>query len=187
MKKANCITFVSILNTIHIEGITTKTTLMTYQSLYTEFWFALKDFCHFALLSKTINKNSRGEIPPDNAEKIEILECRGAITRDEIEIDCVIKIIEKLDLVLHQPIEEQKNYCYAICTNMVNDCFRKLPPDNFKIVSLSSMIEGTNIAPEDTYTYEDIITDDTYNPERLYFERETIKELEKLEAKEAKE
>lgn len=188
MKKATCITFANILNTIRMEGITTKTTLMTYQSLYTEFWFELKDFCHFALLSKTIGKNSKGEILLGNTEKIEMLECRGAITRDEIEIDCAIKIIEKLDLVLHQPIEKQKNYCYAICNNMVNDCFRKLPPDDFKIVSLNSMIEGTSIAPEDTYTYEDIITDDTYNPERVYFERETIKELKKeLEAKEATE
>lgn len=188
MKKANCNAFVNILNTIHEVGITTKAGLMADQLLYTEFWLALKDFCHFALLSKTSGKNAKGEILPGNIGKIDVLEMRGATTRDEIETDCVIKIIEKLDLVLRQPIEKQKNYCYAICNNMVNDCFRKLPPDDFKIVSLNSTIEGTNVAAEDAYTYEDIIAADTYNPERLHVERETVKELKKeLKAKQARE
>ena len=188
MKKATCTTFVNILNTIHKEGITTKVALMTDQLLYTDFWFALKDFCHFALLSKTSGKNAEGEILPGNSGKIDVLETRGATTRDEIETDCIIKIIDKLDLVLRQPIEKQKNYCYAICNNMVNDCFRKLPPDDFKIVSLNSTIEGTSVAAEDAYTYEDIIADNTYNPERLHIEHETVRELKKeLKAKQARE
>lgn len=188
MKKATCKSFISILNTIHEEGITTKVALMADQLLYTDFWFALKDFCHFALLSKTSGKNAEGEILPGNSGKIDVLETRGATTRDELETDCVIRIIEKLDLVLRQPIEKQKNYCYAICNNMVNDCFRKLPPDDFKIVSLNSTIKGTSVAAEDAYTYEDIIADDTYNPERMHVERETVRELKKeLKAKQARE
>ena len=188
MNKATCTTFVNILNTIHEEGITTKVALMADQLLYTDFWFALKDFCHFALLSKTSGKSAEGEILPGNSGKIDVLETRGATTRDELETDCVIRIIEKLDLVLRQPIEKQKNYCYAICNNMVNDCFRKLPPDDFKIVSLNSTIEGTSVAAEDAYTYEDILADDTYNPERMHVERETVKELKKeLKTKQARE
>lgn len=188
MKKATCTTFVNILNTIHKEGITTKVALMADQLLYTNFWFALKDFCHFALLSKTSGKNAGGEILIGNSGKIDVLETRGATTRDEIETDCVIKIIEKLNLVLRQPIEKQKNYCYAICNNMVNDCFRMLPPDDFKIVSLNSTIEGTSVAAEDAYTYEDVIADDTYNPERMHVERETIRELKKeLKTKQTRE
>lgn len=188
MKKAICSTFVNILNIIHKEGITTKVALMSDQLLYTDFWFALKDFCHFALLSKTSGKNTEGETLPGNSRKIDVLETRGATTRDELETDCIIKIIEKLDLVLRQPIEKQKNYCYTICNNMVNDCFRKLPPNDLKIVSLNSTIEGASISAEDAYTYEDIIADDTYNPERLHFENETIKELKmRLKAKQAME
>lgn len=188
MKKATCTTFVNILNTIHDEGITTKVALMADQLLYSDFWFALKDFCHFALLSKTSGKNAEGEILPGNSGKIEVLEIRGATTRDEIETDCVIKIIEKLDLVLRQPIEKQKNYCYAICNNMVNDCFRKLPPDDIKIVSFNSTIEGTSVDAEDAYTYEDCTPDFTYAPDRVLSEKETVKELEKLlRAKQAKE
>lgn len=188
MKMATCSTFVNILNIIHKEGITTKVALMSDQLLYTDFWFALKDFCHFALLSKTSGKNTEGETLPGNSRKIDVLETLGATTRDELETDCIIKIIEKLDLVLRQPIEKQKNYCYTICNNMVNDCFRKLPPNDLKIVSLNSTIEGASISAEDAYTYEDIIADDTYNPERLHFENETIKELKmRLKAKQAME
>lgn len=188
MKKATCTTFVNILNTIHKEGITTKVALMADQVLYTNFWFAVKDFCHFALLSKTGSKNADGKILPGNAVKIDVLELKGEATREDIETECMVKIIEKLDYVLRQPIEKQKNYCYAICNNMVNDCFRKLPPDDFKIVSLNSTIEGTSVAAEDAYTYEDIIADDTYNPERMHVECETVRELKKeLKAKQAKE
>lgn len=186
--KATCKSFINILNTIHEEGITTKAALMADQLLYTNFWFAVKDFCHFALLSKTGGKNAEGEILPGNSGKIDVLETRDATTREELETDCIIKIIEKLDLVLRQPIETQKNYCYAISNNMVNDCFRKLPPDDFKIVPLNSTIEGTSVAAEDAYTYEDIIADDTYNPERIHVEHETVRELKKgLKAKLARE
>lgn len=188
MKKATCTTFVNILNTIHEEGISTKVALMADQQLYTCFWSAVKDFCHYALLSKTNGKTIEGKNLPGNAAKIDVLASRGVATRDEIETDCIIKIIEKLDLVLHQPIEKQKNYCYTICNNMVNDCFRKLPSEDFKIVSLNSTIEGTSVAAEDAYTYEDIICDNTYNPELLHFECETVKKLEKiLKAKKARE
>lgn len=188
MKKATCTTFVNILNTIHKEGITTKVALMADQLLYTNFWFAVKDFCHFALLSKTGSKNADGKILPGNAVKIDVLELKGEATREDIETECMVKIIEKLDYVLRQPIEKQKNYCYAICNNMVNDCFRKLPPDDFKIVSLNSTIEGTSVAAEDAYTYEDVIADDTYNPERMNVERETIRELKKeLKTKQTRE
>lgn len=188
MKKATCTTFVNILNTIHKEGITTKVALMADQLLYTNFWFALKDFCHFALLSKTSGKNAEGEILPGNSRKIDVLETRGATTRDEIEADCVIKIIEKLDLVLRQPIEKQKNYCYTICNNMVNDCFRKLPPDDFKVVPFNGTIEGTSIDAEDAYTYEDVIPDFTYDPYHVFSEKETIEELTKeLKIKRARE
>ena len=188
MKKATCITFVDILNTIHKEGITSKAALMADQLLYTDFWFALKDFCHFALLSKTGGKNNEGEILPGNSGKIDVLELRGVTTREEIETDCIMKIIEKLDLVLRQPIEKQKNYCYTICNNMVNDCFRRLPPNDFKVVSLNGTIEGTGIDAEDAYTYEDVIPDFRYDPNRVFSEKETIKELTKeLKAKRARE
>ena len=59
MNSTFCDRFVNILNTIHQEGITTKDMLMKNHALYADFWLALQDFCHFALLSKTSGKNAR--------------------------------------------------------------------------------------------------------------------------------
>lgn len=184
MKKASSIIFENILTTIHQKDITTKTALMADQLLYADFWFALKDFCHFALLSKTSGKNAEGEILPGNSGKIDVLENRGATTRDELETDCVIKIIEKLDLVLRQPIEKQKNYCYTICNNLVTDCLRKLPA--FELVPWDKPINSGN--SEEGPVLSELIGDDTYNPERLHVECETVKELTKeLRAKRERE
>lgn len=182
--KATCTTFENILNTIHEEGISTTEALREDQLLYTGLWFTLKDFCHFALLSKTSGKNSNGDIRTGNSEKVDVLESRGATTRKELETDCAIKIIDNFDLVLRQPFEKQKNYCYKICNNMVNDCFRKLPPVD-DLPWDTSINSDTN---EDGAILADTIGDDTYNPERLHIERETVKELtKKLEAKQARE
>lgn len=175
MKKATCTTFVNILNTIHEVGINAKDALIANQHLYNEFGAALMNFCHFALLSN------------GNIRKIDELERRGIATRADLESDCVIKIIEKLDLVLRQPIEKQKNYCYAVCNHLLNDCF-DLPQNNFTIVSLDSTIKGTSVDVEDACTWLDMVGDDTYNPERMHVECETIRELQKeLKAKQVRE
>lgn len=185
MKKATCTTFVNILNTIHEEGITTKAALMANQLLYADFWFILEEFCHFALLSKSSGKNAEGEILPGNAIKINVLQDEGQAKREDIERDCVVKIMEKLDYVLRQPIEKQYNYCYKICNNMVNDCFRSTPKE-VTFVPLNGTVTGTDA--DHVYTYEDVIPDYTYDPGHVLTERETIQELTKmLRAKRAKE
>lgn len=175
MKKATCTAFVNILNSIHEEGINTKDALTANQHLYNEFGAALMDFCHFALLSN------------GNIRKIDELEKRGVATRADLESDCVMKIIEKLDRILHQPIEKQKNYCYTVCNHLLDDCF-DLPQNKFTTVSLDSTIKGTSVDAEDAYTWLDTIGNDTYNPERMHIERETVRELKKeLKAKQARE
>lgn len=188
MKRATCIPFVNVLHRINQQGITTKAALMADLVLYTHFWLALLEFCHFALLSKTGGKNQEGRILPGNAGKIDLLESRGILDRDEMETDCAIKVVEKLDLVLRQPIEKQKNYCYAICNNLVNDRFRKFPLNAFQAVSLNSALEGEENPLGDARTYEAILGDDQFNPERLHCEEETVLELrERLREKRAKE
>lgn len=178
MKKATCSEFVEILTVIHEEGITNKLMLTERQELYTQFWLAVQQFCHYALLSKTTaGKNERGEPLSGNARKIDVLESKGAITRAEIEVDCAIKIIEKLDLVLRQPLEKQKNYCYVVCNNIVNDHFRKLPPSGFVILSLSSTVSINKGEKEGGTTYEDVIRDERYNPELVCVAEESVKEL----------
>lgn len=178
MKKASCTTFVTLLQTLHREGIATRAALQADPERYARFWLALKEFCHFALLSRTGGRTPQGEIRPGNTAKIDWLESRGVTTREELETDCMIRIMEKLDLVLCQPPGKQKNYCYAICNHRVNDCFRALPPDDCRILSWDDPLPGHRVAAEEACTYGDLVPDDTYNPERLYLERETVRALQ---------
>lgn len=189
MKKATCTTFVNVLNAIHEEGITTKAALMENQPLYTDFWFAVMDFCHFALLSRTGKKTRTGEQLQGNTSKIDLLVRRGETTREEIESDCAIKIIDKLDLVLRNPtVQHQYAYSYTLCTNHVIDLCRKLPSEDIKVVSLDGSVESDTAEKETACTYGDLIGDDTYSGERIFLERETIQELRmQLRAKQERE
>lgn len=189
MKKSTCVTFENILATIHKKGITTKAALMADQQLYANFWLAAQDFATFCLFSKNGKATKAGKQLSGNNTKVDILEARGITTREDITMDCVVRMVEYAENMLQKPtVAYMKNYAYSIVNSVVNTICRTLPPEDFKIVSLNSTIEGTGVAAEDAYTYEDIIADDTYNPERLHVERETINELEKLlRAKQAKE
>lgn len=189
MKKSTCVTFENILATIHKKGITTKAALMADQQLYANFWLAAQDFATFCLFSKNGKATKAGKQLSGNNTKVDILEARGITTREDITMDCVVRMVEYAENMLQKPtVAYMKNYAYSIVNSVVNTICRTLPPEDFKIVPLNSTIEGTGVAAEDAYTYEDIIADDTYNPERLHVERETINELEKLlRAKQAKE
>lgn len=187
--KSTSVTFENILTTIHQKGITTKAALMADPQLYANFWLAAQDFATFCLFSKNGKATKAGKQLSGNNTKVDILEARGITTREDITMDCVVRMVEYAENMLQKPtVAYMKNYAYSVVNSIVNSNCRTLPPDDFKIVSLNSTIEGTHVAAEDAYTYEDIIADDTYNPERLHVERETINELEKLlRAKQAKE
>lgn len=178
MRKNTCNTFETILNTIHNEGITTKSTLIANQQLYAQFWMATENFVHFALASKNGKTTKKGKLLSGNSVKIDILEKYGVTTKEDVVMDCVARIVEYTDHILCKPsVTYMKNYTYSIVNSVVNNIFRKFFSNDFKIISLNSTIEGTNISSENAYTYEDIISDNTYNPERLVLERENITEL----------
>lgn len=189
MKKATCITFVNILNTIHKEGITSRAALMADQQLYASFWLAAQDFAKFCLFSKNGKMTKEGKQLSGNNTKVDILESRGITTRDDITMDCVVRMVEYAENILQKPtVAYMKNYAYSIVNSVVNSIYRVQIPDDFKIVSLNSTIEGTNVVAEDAYTYEDVIADFTYDPDHVLSEKETIKQLTKeLKAKQARE
>lgn len=169
--------FESILNAIHQNGIFTSAALMGNQELYTKLWFIATEFANFCLHSKTNGVDEEGNVKTGNAGKIEVLIERGITTREDVQSDCVIRIMTKLDRVFAQPLEKQYNYCYKICNNVVNDQFRKLHPEGIEVISLQETIKGKSVSPENACTYEDMIGDYSYNGESCYVEQETIDEL----------
>lgn len=178
----------NILNIIHEEGITTKVALMADQQLYANFWLAAQDLAKFRLRSKNGKTTKDGKQLAGNNAKVDNLEARGITTRDDITMDCVVRMMEYAENMLQKPtVAFMRNYAYSVVDSVLNNIYRNLPPDGIRIVSLNSTIKGTSVAEEDAYTYEDIVADYTYAPESLYFEPETIKELtEELKAKQAR-
>lgn len=188
-KKSTCVTFENILTTIHQKGITTKAALMADQQLYANFWLAAQDFATFCLFSKNGKATKGGKQLYGNNTKVDILEARGITTREDIKMDCVLRIVEYAENMFQKStVAYMKNYAYSIVNSVVNTICRALPPDDIKVVSLNSTIDGTCVEAEDAYTYEDVIADYTYDPDRVFFEKESIKELTKeLKAKQATE
>lgn len=134
--KIICTSFEAILNTIHEQKITTKEELITSPDLYTNFWMATKDFVQFVCYAKTSGNEREGTEFPGNAEKIEFLEAKGVATREDIYAGCVIKIFDKLSLVLRQPVEKQMNYCSEICNELVGDYMRLIPSADVEVIPL---------------------------------------------------
>lgn len=180
MKKSTCATFENILTAIHQKGITTKAALMADQQLYASFWLAAKDFATFCLFSKNGKATKAGKQLSGNNTKVDILEARGITTREDITMDCVVRMVEYAENMLQKPtVAYMKNYAYSIANSVVNTICRSLPPNDIKIVPFNGTIEGTSDNTEGAYTYEDCTPDFTYDPDRVLSEKETIKELEK--------
>lgn len=189
--KATCTSFINVMKVINQKGIKTLDELMENEALYNTFWFAVEDLVAYALRSKTskVEKEGKEETTSGNAQKIDALKACGLTTDEDIHSDCVIKIMNKLHLVLKQhPVEKQKNYCYTICNNVVNDQFRMLPPANITVFSLQDTVKSKRVSSEDACAYEERIGSDTYDGARVFEQKETVAELTKvLEAKKAKE
>ena len=94
MKKTTCETFVAVLTTIKERGITTRTALMADRRLYEEFWYAACDFSAYCLLSKTGKLTKTGTQLLGNAAKVDGLAAIGVTTREDITLECAVKLVD---------------------------------------------------------------------------------------------
>ena len=156
--------FETQLNMLHHLGIRSKKELADKQTLYLQFWFAVRDFVEkHALLSKT-SKIKSGKYGSGNIGKIEYLERSGICERSDVIDDCTIRIIDKLDLILTKPLSMQKDYCFTICNNVVNDLLRKYCSKEADSISIDTVIKvGKSDSDTDT-TLADIIGNNALNP-----------------------
>ena len=179
--------FASILSTIEEKGISTADELKApkNKALWDELYFATQGFINYYALASKTSKNKMGKIIPGNADKVKFLIEDGGMVLYDIQMDILLHIIDKVDHILAQsPVPKKVFYAYRIIINEVNNMLRSLPP--VEIVPWDIPINSdTN---EDGAVLSELIGNDTYNPERLHFERETIKELKKeLKAKQLRE
>lgn len=178
--------FASILSTIEESGISTadELKLVKNTALWDELYFATQNFVNYYALASKTSKNKKGEIISGNADKVKFLIEDGGMELYDIQMDILVHIIKKVNYILAQsPVSKKIFYTFRIVNNEVNNMLRSLPP--VKAVPWDTPINSdTN---EDGAVLSEVVGDNTYNPEHLHVERETIKELKKeLKAKQAR-
>ena len=178
--------FASILSTIEESGISTadELKLVKNTALWDELYFATQNFVNYYALASKTSKNKKGEIISGNADKVKFLIEDGGMELYDIQMDILVHIIKKVNYILAQsPVSKKIFYTFRIVNNEVNNMLRSLPP--VKPAPWDTPINSdTN---EDGAVLSEVVGDNTYNPEHLHVERETIKELKKeLKAKQAR-
>ncbi len=150
-KNRYCENFENILKEINNNNIDTSARLMADKKLYTNFRLTAEKFIsNYALVTKT-GRMSEGEIAPGNSYKLNFLSENSVFSKEDMVSECLIKILSKLDLILKQPLEKQKNYCHTICNNMVNDRLRNM--GSLSDISLDGFVPGT----ENKRQYSEVI------------------------------
>lgn len=170
-----CKRFLSVLSEIDKMGITRLAQLQEYQhtELYTKLWLTASDFINnIALTSKTSN---HGKAPGNYYKVNEIIE-GGVAQLTDIQLECLSRVITKIDLILRQPCEARKPYCIKIVNNVVNTFCRELQGlQEIHLVSFQQPVKGTHDTDEDAPTYEAFIAD-PYTPETALVLSEHIHE-----------
>ncbi len=165
-KNRYCENFENILKEINDNHIHTSARLMANKKLYNNFRLTAEKFIsNYVLITKT-SKMTDGEISPGNSYKLNFLSENSVFSKEDMVSECLVKILSKLDLILKQPLEKQKNYCHTICNNMVNDRLRNM--GSLSDISLESYVPGT----ENKRTYSDVIGHN-YNAELLCIKKES--------------
>lgn len=185
MKTSTCINFLDALTALNEHNIKSLSELKLEenQTLYVNTWLAVQEFCHFALQSKTTKSKTIDKVFPGNYYKVKKLISCGLTTWEDIESDCMVKIMSILDSALRQEtVAKQYNYCYTTINYYMFDRLRLLKPYDHNTISIDEPIKSKSVSMEDTCTYLDIIPDNTYNAALTVEATETIRELKEIKS-----
>ena len=191
--------FKKTLVSISQKGITSKDELMSYENSeeYANLWFSVQNFINKVAL-KSKHRNSSMCKSCNNISKCEtcknaygnyhsvnsLLEVGAYDGREDIESDVLLKVMDKLDAILSQPIAKQYNYTYTIVNNFVNDLCKKFLPKNIHFISLQEEIKSNGHSSDGKITtYEETIGDPITPCDEL-IARETIEEKLRLQTEE---
>lgn len=161
-----------LFKTIDELGINTIDELILDAQLYERTFLALQKYiAGYCLRSKT-HHNKKGKLICGNLEKSQLIIDNTAISRHDIEMDALIKVMDKFNMVLAS--QHHAYYIYSIVNNFVNDLLRDL---DLGLIYLDTPV---NEYDENACTIGALIPDYKYNPETSLIEKETIEELETI-------
>lgn len=163
-----------MFSAIRDKGITTREELMVDQMLYATVFYLMEKYINrYVLVSKT-HKKKNGVVVSGNLDKIRFIIENSSYEKEDIQTDALIKVMDNLDKVFSKPLDAQPFYVYTICSNVVNDHLRKI---DLAMVWLDKTVEVHTDSDNKASTIGEMMPDNTYNPEKIYTDNETIKEL----------
>jgi len=179
MKNKHYERLISILSTLEEHRISNVEKLMLpeHTSKRHELIIALQNYVdYYALASKT-SKNKKGEFLAGNEERVKCLIEKGGWELYDIQADILNHVLNKLDIILLQaPVAKQTFYIYRIVNNKVIDMLRNMK----KIESIPWDAPIASDKCEDGFCISEVFSDQSYDPEYVFYEKERIKELKQI-------
>lgn len=155
------------LSKIHAAGIANKNSLISNVSLYEELFLCIDHFIDSTVFRSHSNINKLNELK------------KLGIDIDDIHMDCLERVITKLDLVLANNLEHQIPYMYTICNNVIVDSYRKAIKEAGFIVSLDEALNSheANDDSKKSKSLNDYLMDPKASPETKFMAKAAILEI----------
>lgn len=155
------------LSKIHAEGIYERTSLVSNVNLYEELFLTIDRFIDSTVFRSHSNINKLTELK------------KLGVDIEDIHMDCLERIISKLDLVLANDLEHQIPYMYAICNNIIVDRYRKAIREARFIVSLDESLNSheANDDNKKSKSLADCLMDPKASPETRFMAKAAVLEI----------
>lgn len=155
------------LTKIYALGITTKNALLPESQLYANLFIDIDRF-----ITGTVFRSHA------NVNKLSQLKGLG-VDLEDIHMDCIERIITKLDNVLSNTLEHQIPYMYTICNNIIIDSYRKAIKEAGFIVSLDEALNSheANDDSKKSKSLNDYLMDPKASPETKFMAKAAILEI----------
>lgn len=155
------------LSKINELGICNKETLSLNAQLYTDLFLNVDKFITGTVLRSHANINKLSELR------------NLGVDIEDIRMDCLERVISKLNNVLANDLEHQIPYMYTICNNIIVDSYRKAIRESGIIISLDEALNfhKTNEDSKKSKTLNDYLMDPKASPETKYIAKAAIIEI----------
>ena len=155
------------LSKIHAEGISDRISLISNANLYEEFFLGVYDFIDSTVFRSHANINKLTELR------------KLGVDAEDIRMDCLERIITKIDLILSNNVERQIPYMYAICNNIIVDSYRRAIKESGIIISLDEALNShkANDDNKKSKCLNDYLMDSKASPETKYMAKDAIIEV----------
>lgn len=152
---------------VYASGSHTKDSLLSNMKLYEDLFIDVDRFITGTVFRSHANINKLSELK------------NLGVDIEDIHMDCIERIITKLDNVLSNNLEHQIPYMYTICNNIIIDSYRKAIKEAGFIVSLDEALNSheANDYSKKSKSLNDYLMDPKASPETNYIAKAAILEI----------